>query len=362
MRDGGHGADLLGGIVRAVQFAEFDDAAVVLGDFDDAAFGVVDGDGVAGGPEVQTVYGFVVLADVLVALGGAGVVVEGDAGADDVDEGGALVGDGGLDEGDELVLVAAEAAGDEARAHEEGEAHGVDGGVLVGQALLRLRAFVGGRGELALGEAVDAVVLEDVGHVHAAAHDVGELAEADGGGVAVAGDAEVDQVPVGEVRAGKNARHAAVDGVEAVRVAEEVVGGLGAAADAGELGDAVGLDVEVEEGLDQRRRDGVVAAAGAQGAHLSFVVAAGVPDPVLGERGVVGLGLGDVGHRLFCEVFASRVNQSSNWARRSSWSRPSRHTAVWTTTSLLAPSTKMAWPRRPNAANIGASALMIQVW
>ena len=133
-----------------------------------------------------------------------------------------------------------------------------------------LRALVGGGGELALGEAVDAVVLEDVGHVHAAAHDVRELAEADRGGVAVAGDAEVDQVAVGEVGAGQDGGHAAVDGVEAVRVAEEVVGRLGAAADAGELGDAVGLDVEVEEGLDQRRRDGVVAAAGAQGAHLAL--------------------------------------------------------------------------------------------
>src|SRR6185295_15493335 len=145
---GGHGAYLLGRVVGAVELAEFDDAAVVLGDFDDAAFGVVDGDGLAGGPEVEAVYGFVVLADVLVALGGAGVAVEGDAGADDIDEGGALVGDGGLDEGEELVLVAAEAAGDEARAHEEGEADGVDGGVFVGHAFLRLGPLVGGGGEL----------------------------------------------------------------------------------------------------------------------------------------------------------------------------------------------------------------------
>src|SRR4029079_3212393 len=168
-----------------------------------------------------------------------GVVVEGDARADDVDEGGALVGDGGLYQRDELGLVAAEAARDEGGAHQQGQADRVDGGVLVGRALLRLAALVGGGAELALGEAVDAVVLEDVGHVHAAAHDVRELAEADRGGVAVAGDAQVDQVTVGEVRAGQDRRHAAVDGVEAVRVAEEVVGGLGAAADAGELGDLV---------------------------------------------------------------------------------------------------------------------------
>src|SRR5207237_5028881 len=134
----------------------------------------------------------------------------------------------------ELVLVAAEAASDEGGAHEERETDGVDRGVGVYRALLRLAALVGGRRELALGEAVDAVVLEDVGHVHAAAHDVSELAEADRGGVAVAGDAEVDQVPVGEVRSGQDGRHAPVDGVETVRVAEEVVRSLGAAADAGE--------------------------------------------------------------------------------------------------------------------------------
>jgi hypothetical protein len=36
-------------------------------------------------------------------------------------------------------------------------------------------------GELALGEAVNAVVLDDVEHVHAAPDGVGELAEADRG-------------------------------------------------------------------------------------------------------------------------------------------------------------------------------------
>jgi hypothetical protein len=48
---------------------------------------------------------------------------------------------------------------------------------------------------------VDAVVLDDVRHVHAAAHDVRELPEPDRGRVAVARDAEVDQVAVGEVGA-----------------------------------------------------------------------------------------------------------------------------------------------------------------
>jgi hypothetical protein len=87
-----------------------------------------------------------------------------------------------------------------------------------------------------------------------------------------------------------------VDGVEAVAVAQEVVGGLGAAADAGELGDAVRLDVELPEGLDQRGADGVVAAAGAQGADLALVVAAREAELVLRQGRVVELRLGNVGH------------------------------------------------------------------
>ena len=68
--------------------------------------------------------------------------------------------------------------------------------------------------------------------------------------VAVAGDAEVDQLAVGQVGAGQHRRHAAMHAVEAVRRAEEVVRRLRRAADAGELGDAVRLDVELEAGLD----------------------------------------------------------------------------------------------------------------
>ena len=70
-------------------------------------------------------------------------------------------------------------------------------------AALGLRAAVGGGGELALGQAVHAVVLDDVDHVDAAPQRVRELAEPDRGRVAVAGDAEIDQVAVGEVGAGR---------------------------------------------------------------------------------------------------------------------------------------------------------------
>ena len=297
--DMGGGVDPVGGVVVGGEFAQLEDAALGAGgDFDDFALGVGRGDGVAGGPEVEAVDGFVVLAHVVVALGAAVVVVEGDAGADDVDERGALVRDGSFDEGHELLLVAGEAARDEGGAHEEREADGVDGGIRIDGALLRLRALVGGGGELALGKAVDAVVLEDVGHVDAAAHDVGELPQADGSGVAVAGDADVGEVAVGEVCAGQHRGHAPVHGVEAVRLAEEVVRGLGGAADAGELGDAVRLDVELPEGLDQRGGDGVVPAAGAERGDLALVVAARVAGGVLDEGRVVEFGFGEIGHKV----------------------------------------------------------------
>src|SRR5256885_16807419 len=64
------------------------------------------------------------------------------------------------------------------------------------------------------------------------AHQVHELSDADGAGVAVAADADRDELLVREHRAGADRRHAAVDGVEAVRAAEEVRGTLAGAADA----------------------------------------------------------------------------------------------------------------------------------
>ena len=81
---------------------------------------------------------------------------------------------------------------DEGCAQLNGEGAGVDGGQVVDDAGLELGADVGGGGELALGQAVDAVVFDDVDHGQIAAQQVHELADADGGGVAVAGDAEHD--------------------------------------------------------------------------------------------------------------------------------------------------------------------------
>src|SRR6185312_1132282 len=90
--------------------------------------------------------------------------------------------------------------------------------------------------------------------------------------------------------------HASVHGVEAVRLAEEIVRRLRAAADAREFGDAMRLDVELPAGLDDRGRDRIVAAAGAQRRDLAFVVAPRETDRVAGQGRVVQLGFGDVSH------------------------------------------------------------------
>jgi hypothetical protein len=103
---------------------------------------------------------------------------------------------------------------------------------------------------------------------------VGELAKADGRRIAVARHAEIDQIAVGEVGAGQHRRHAAMHAVEAMGSAEEVGRGLGRAADAGQLGDAVRLDGQLEEGLDDGAADRVVAAAGAQRRDRAFVMTA----------------------------------------------------------------------------------------
>src|SRR5712675_1482976 len=84
--------------------------------------------------------------------------------------------------------------------------------------------------------------------------------------------------------------------VEAVRVAEEIVRRFRGAADAGNLGDPMRFDRKLETGLDDRGRDRVVAAAGAQCRDLALVVAMSEAELVLLQRGMMELRLCDVGH------------------------------------------------------------------
>ena len=148
----------------------------------------------------------VLLARVGVALGRALVIVERHARRDDVDKGEALVREPGLEDRHELALVAGEAARDEGRAERQRQQAAVDRAHRVGLALLAERAGIGRGRELPLRQAVHAVVLEHVEDVHVAADRVAQLAEADRQRVAVARDADVDEVAVGRVRPGRRVR------------------------------------------------------------------------------------------------------------------------------------------------------------
>jgi hypothetical protein len=152
-------------------------------------------------------------------------------------------------------------------------------------ATLELAALVGGRGELPLGQAVHAVVLDHVHHVEVAAQDVAVLADADRGGVAVAADTNDLQTGIAELRPGRQRRHAAVHRVEAHGLGEEVGRRLAGAADAGRLHHVVGVDAHLVVRADDVARDRVVAAADAERRRQAAVVGLAQADAVLRRCG-----------------------------------------------------------------------------
>ena len=260
-----HRMQTVGRFVFGAELAQHEHRAVVLDHAAHRAGRMADLDLVARQDDVEPVHGFVVFAHIVVAARRAGVVVEGHARADDIDEGRAVMMQSAFDERNQLLFVARETAPDIGRAELQRERHEVDRAVAVDHAALALAALVGGGRKLAFGQAIHAVVLDDVGHVDAAAHRMRELPEADRGRIAIARNAEVDQIAVGERGAGQHRGHAAVHAVEAVRIAEEIIGRLRRAADARHLRDLVRFDVEIETGADDGGADRIMAAAGAQG-------------------------------------------------------------------------------------------------
>ena len=106
---GGH---LVGGIMAVVQLLQHDAGAVVQFHFA-LALVVANLDLFVGRDEVELVDLDLVLLAIGIALGGAVMVVEGDARADDVDQGDASVAEGGLEQGLHLLGIAGKAAGDE---------------------------------------------------------------------------------------------------------------------------------------------------------------------------------------------------------------------------------------------------------
>ena len=144
--------------------------------------------------EADVLQGLFVLLHVFVGLGRTLVIVERNAGRDYVEHHRALVRDRSLQHGAQLALVAGKRSADQRRAELNGQGAGVDGRKIVDYARLELRAQVCSGRELAFGQAVYAVVFNDVNDRQIAPHQVDELSNADGSGIAVAADADARPV------------------------------------------------------------------------------------------------------------------------------------------------------------------------
>src|SRR5512133_1379360 len=89
--------------------------------------------------------------------------------------------------------------------------------------------------------------------------------------------------------------------IKAMRGAQKISGCLRTATNARQLGHAMRLDVQFKAGLNDGRRDGVVAATSTQGRNWTFVVTTGVADLVFGQFRMMHPGFGNVGHAAsFC--------------------------------------------------------------
>ncbi len=118
----------------------------------------------------------------------------------------------------------------------------------------------GGR-SLFLGQAVDPVVHDDVGHLDVLAGGVVEMVAADGKGVAVAAEDEDMQVRAAEGNAAGEGQGAAMDVMHAVGL-DEIRKPAGAA-DAGDGGDFLVPQLALFDQLEVKREHGEIAAAGA---------------------------------------------------------------------------------------------------
>ena len=195
-----------------------------------------------------------------------------------LDHGEALVDDAAGDDVDQLLIGPGGAAGDVGRPRGMGQLAEVEGGLDVAvHARRRLVAEVRRGAHLAAGHAVDRVVEDERREVDVAPRGVDEVVAADGRAVAVAhGDDDV-QRRIGGLDPGGDRQGAAVGGVH--RRVVQVGADAAAAADAGDDHDLLGVELEAEDGVDERPRDGAVGAArapqrlgGAQVRLISAVV------------------------------------------------------------------------------------------
>ena len=121
------------------------------------------------------------LTHIVVALGAAGVIVEGHAGANDIQKRRTAVAHCRLDERHQLRLVARETATHKGGTELQRHANQINRAVVVDDTFFTLGALISCRRKLAFGQAIDSVVFNDVNHPHTASHGVSELAQANRG-------------------------------------------------------------------------------------------------------------------------------------------------------------------------------------
>ena len=253
-------------------FVQGDHSRLVHAHADFFALVIVDVDLIEIGDEIDVVQGVAVGTNVLQTLGGALVVVERHAGAQHIQHGRAFVVERRLDQRCELLAVARKAARDERRSHQKGQGNYIHRLPRVGASLAQPRAAVRHCGELAFGQAVHAIVLDDVGNAQIAAHHMSEVAQTDGGRVAVARNPDRDQRMVGQPAARGHRRHAAMNAVKAEGLVHEVVGGLGGTPDSAQLDHPLGVNVGLVGGRHDRSGDSIVAAPFAERRLRALVI------------------------------------------------------------------------------------------
>src|SRR5450631_1358979 len=226
------GANPVGGIVVFLQLAQPQPGTVVHDDFDGRTWIIFDRDVFEYRDEVDLLQRLVMIFRVLVRLSRAFVIVEGDARRNYVQQNGAVVSDRGLQHGMKLPLVAGKGPPYESCSQRNRQFASVNGRQFIHRASLQRRSEIGGGGKLYLGQAVNAVVFDDVNDGQIAPHEVHELSDADGCRIAIAADAEGYQGTVRQHRAGRHRGHASVYRVEAVSARHEVGGSLRRASDA----------------------------------------------------------------------------------------------------------------------------------
>ena len=199
------------------------------------------------------------------------MIVKGHAGRNDIQHHRAAVRHRRFQHGQQLAFVAGKRASHKRRARLNRQRAGIERRQVIDDPGFQLRTDIGGGGKLSFGEAIHAVVFDDVDHRQIAPHEVDELTHADGGGIAIAAYAQGKKSPIRQHRAGGDRRHAPVHAVEAVSAAQKIGRRFRRASDAAHLDDSLGLDAHLKHGVNDPLGNNVVAATGAQGGLAAFV-------------------------------------------------------------------------------------------